>query len=96
MVNVEIDQARFGTKDQCARDGLIVWMPLHVGETACSRNSAEHGDVGARGALHELHERDGRADHDAAQQAGAEHSEKSGHRHDEIGPARNTRGASAP
>ena len=40
VLDVEIDQARFGTKDERAGCGLIVWMPFHVRETACSRNAA--------------------------------------------------------
>ena len=52
------------------------------------RNAAEYGDVRSRGALHELHERDGGANHDAAQKSRTKNTQQSGHRHDEIGSAR--------
>ena len=76
VIHVEIDQAGFGPEDQHAGNQLVVRMPLAIGEPPRAGNASEEGDVRTRRATEQLHERDDRADHHAAQQAGAEHAER--------------------
>src|SRR5437773_1460042 len=56
MVHVEIDETRFGPKNQHAWNQLVVWMPFAIRKTTSSWDASEERNVRPGGSAKQLHE----------------------------------------
>ena len=84
VLDVEIDQRRFGAEDQRARNGLVVRIALDVGKAAGAGNAPEEGHVRICGAPDQQQQRHhDRHDH-TLENAHQQHGGEGDHRHDEF------------
>src|SRR4051812_11648939 len=86
MLDIEIEQARFGPADHDSRNDLIAFVPREVREAPASRYPAEEGHMRFRRAPKQLHERNDGADQNAVEDPGTEDPKERGDRDDKFLP----------